>query len=73
MLHHPLPLPSPSLPAAGLTCLVLQGWQVKVWRDYDRFIEDLTALFPHERQGIRSLYDEFWKVGRRFPGRLPPC
>lgn len=40
----------------------LQGWQVKVWRDYERFISDLTALFPHERQGIRRLYDEFWKV-----------
>jgi hypothetical protein len=42
---------------------VLQGWQVKVWRDYERFIADLTALFPHEKQGIRKLYDEFWKVG----------
>lgn len=41
----------------------LQGWQVKVWRDYERFIEDLTALFPHEKEGIRALYDEFWKVG----------
>ena len=41
----------------------LQGWQVKVWRDYERFIADLTALFPHEKEGIRALYDEFWKVG----------
>lgn len=39
-----------------------QGWEVKVWRDYERFIADLTALFPHEREGIRRLYDEFWKV-----------
>ncbi|KAL4439820.1 hypothetical protein ABPG75_002821 [Micractinium tetrahymenae] len=39
-----------------------QGWQVKVWRDYERFIADLTALFPHEREGIRKLYDEFWKA-----------
>ena len=40
-----------------------QGWQVKVWRDYERFLADLTALFPHEAAGIRGLYDEFWKVG----------
>lgn len=41
-----------------------QGWEVKVWRDYERFIADLTALFPHEREGIRRLYDEFWKARR---------
>lgn len=50
-------LPPPPLPPRA------QGWQVKVWRDYERFIADLTALFPHERAGIRALYDEFWKVG----------
>lgn len=33
-----------------------------MWRDYERFIADLTALFPHEAAGIRGLYDEFWKV-----------
>jgi uncharacterized protein Usg len=52
-IHYHLP-PGPRHP---------QGWQVKVWRDYDRFVEDLTAKFPHEREGIRKLYDEFWKVG----------
>lgn len=51
-IHYHLP-PSAAHP---------QGWQVKVWRDYERFIADLTALFPHEREGIRRLYDEFWKV-----------
>ncbi len=52
-----------TLSACHVSYLFLQGWQVKVWRDYERFIADLTALFPHEKEGIRALYDEFWKVG----------
>ena len=51
----------PSLPAR--LPARLQGWQVKVWRDYEQFIAELTSKFPHEREGIRKLYDEFWKVG----------
>jgi len=29
--------------------------------DYEKFLQELTAYFPHERQGIR-FYDECWKV-----------
>jgi prolycopene isomerase len=35
---------------------------VKVHRDYEKFLQELTAYFPHERQGIRQFYDECWKV-----------
>jgi hypothetical protein len=40
-----------------------------VWREYEEFIAELTSKFPHEKEGIRKLYDEFWKV--RCVGR--PC
>ncbi|MFM7394819.1 MAG: carotenoid isomerase [Cyanobium sp.] len=37
---------------------------VAVDRDYGRFIEGLTALFPHEARGIRAFYDTCWQVFR---------
>ncbi|OLP18548.1 carotene isomerase [Leptolyngbya sp. 'hensonii'] len=38
------------------------GLDLKVHRDYEQFIQELTTLFPHERKGIRQFYDECWKV-----------
>ena len=38
------------------------GLDVKVTHDYENFLQQLTAHFPHERQGIRRFYDECWKV-----------
>ncbi|MDF5713737.1 MAG: carotene isomerase [Rhizonema sp. NSF051] len=35
---------------------------LKVDRDYEKFLQNLIAYFPHERQGIRRFYDECWKV-----------
>ena len=40
------------------------GLEVSVDRDYERFISDLTALFPHEAKGIRAFYDTCWQVFR---------
>ncbi|MGL6133251.1 MAG: carotenoid isomerase [Prochlorococcaceae cyanobacterium] len=40
------------------------GLSVAVDRDYERFIADLTALFPHEARGIRTFYDTCWQVFR---------
>ena len=40
------------------------GLSVAVDRDYARFLADLTALFPHEAQGIRAFYDTCWRVFR---------
>jgi len=37
---------------------------VAVDRDYERFIANLTARFPHEAKGIRSFYDTCWQVFR---------
>ena len=42
--------------------LMFQGLEVRVWRDYDKFIAELTKRFPHEAAGIRKFYDECWRV-----------
>ncbi|DBA72385.1 TPA: hypothetical protein ACH3X2_010424 [Trebouxia sp. C0005] len=39
-----------------------EGLDVKVWRDYEEFLQELGDRFPHERKGIRKFYDECWRV-----------
>ena len=39
-----------------------QGLDLKVHKDYENFLQELTAYFPHEKAGIRQFYDECWKV-----------
>lgn len=36
--------------------------ELKVYQEYEKFIEELTQIFPHERKGIRQFYDECWAV-----------
>jgi prolycopene isomerase len=36
--------------------------EVKVHRDYEQFIQELTQKFPQSATGIRQFYDECWKV-----------
>eukprot|EP00244_Chara_vulgaris_P010006 TRINITY_DN442_c0_g1_i3.p1 TRINITY_DN442_c0_g1~~TRINITY_DN442_c0_g1_i3.p1 ORF type:complete len:689 (+),score=113.73 TRINITY_DN442_c0_g1_i3:238-2304(+) len=38
------------------------GFSINVSTEYEQFISDLSALFPHEREGIRKFYGECWKV-----------
>ena len=40
------------------------GLNVSVDRDYEQFLADLSALFPHEAKGIRAFYDTCWQVFR---------
>ena len=40
----------------------MQGLDVKVWRKYDDFVEELSERFPHERKGIEKFYGECWAV-----------
>ncbi|MGJ3250078.1 MAG: carotenoid isomerase [Elainellaceae cyanobacterium] len=35
---------------------------LKVHRDYEKFLQELSQHFPHERRGIRQFYDECWTV-----------
>lgn len=36
--------------------------EVKVHREYDQFLQELTAKFPQEKVGIKKFYDECWRV-----------
>lgn len=38
------------------------NFDLKVHRDYDRFLEELYQRFPSEKQGIKAFYDECWQV-----------
>ncbi|MEB3160364.1 MAG: carotenoid isomerase [Synechocystis sp.] len=38
------------------------GLDLKVHRDYEQFLQELIAKFPHEAKGIRQFYDECWRV-----------
>ena len=40
----------------------MQGLDVKVWRGYNDFVEELSERFPHERKGIEKFYGECWAV-----------
>jgi prolycopene isomerase len=40
------------------------GLTVAVDCDYESFIAELTARFPHEAKGIRAFYDTCWQVFR---------
>jgi prolycopene isomerase len=35
---------------------------IKVDRDYQTFLTNITAYFPDEQEGIRRFYDECWRV-----------
>jgi prolycopene isomerase len=35
---------------------------LKVHRDYEKFLQELMAYFPDEADGIRRFYDECWQV-----------
>ncbi|MBF2009072.1 MAG: carotene isomerase [Chlorogloeopsis fritschii C42_A2020_084] len=38
------------------------GLNLKVERNYEKFLQNLIAYFPHEAKGIRRFYGECWKV-----------
>ena len=35
---------------------------LKVHRNYEMFLDELSVIFPNEKEGIRRFYDECWKV-----------
>jgi prolycopene isomerase len=38
------------------------GLELKVHKDYEKYLHELSDRFPHEEKGIRQFYDECWKV-----------
>ena len=39
-----------------------QNLEIKVHRDYEKFLQELITRFPQEKMGIRRFYDECWQV-----------
>ncbi|XP_065856381.1 prolycopene isomerase, chloroplastic isoform X4 [Euphorbia lathyris] len=35
---------------------------VRIYREYNDFISELTSKFPHEKEGILKFYGECWKI-----------
>lgn len=46
----------------SVTAFAKQGLNVQVWRQYEDFVRELSARFPHESSGIKKFYDECWRV-----------
>jgi prolycopene isomerase len=40
------------------------GEEIRVHRDYEKFLQELIDRFPHEQAGIRGFYDRCWRVFR---------
>ena len=40
----------------------LPDLELRVHRDYEAFLQELIALFPHEERGIRAFYGKCWEV-----------
>ena len=38
------------------------GLNLRVHRNYEKFLQELIEIFPQERHGIRQFYDECWEV-----------
>lgn len=38
------------------------GLELKVHRDYEKFLQELSERFPHQEEGMRKFYDECWAV-----------
>lgn len=39
-----------------------ENLEIKVHRDYEKYLQELIQRFPHEARGLRRFYDRFWQV-----------
>jgi prolycopene isomerase len=39
-----------------------EGLEIKVHRDYEKYLQELSHVFPETRQGLRHFYDAFWQI-----------
>jgi NADPH-dependent glutamate synthase beta subunit-like oxidoreductase len=42
--------------------MTIGGRHLTFWRDFERFFEELCAMFPQAREELRSLYDHLWDI-----------
>ena len=42
--------------------MTIGGRHLTFWRDFERFFEELVAMFPRARDELRALYDHLWDI-----------
>jgi len=47
---------------ATLARMTFEGHEIIFWPDIDRFLEELFQLFPEEKDGLRALYADLYKL-----------
>lgn len=47
---------------ATLARMTFEGHEIIFWPDIDRFIDELCALFPEEKQGLHAFYADLYKM-----------
>ena len=50
------------IPHECLYTMKIKDKDLTFWRDFERYFEELAAIFPHQRKELRDLYDYFYKL-----------
>jgi prolycopene isomerase len=45
-----------------LARMTFEGHEIVFWPDIDRFLEELYALFPQEKDGLKAFYNDLYKM-----------
>jgi len=45
-----------------LARMTFEGQKIIFWPDINRFLDELTALFPDEKEGLRAFYADLYKM-----------
>jgi prolycopene isomerase len=46
---------------ATLARMTFEGQEIIFWPDLERFLEELSAIYPDEREGLRAYFNELYK------------
>lgn len=61
-LLNELEEPIDILPHATLARMSFEGREIIFWPDLQQFIDELTELFPDEKEGLRAFYSDLYKM-----------
>ena len=54
-----------------LYCVNFKGRRIKFWEDIDRFIDELSDVFPGEKSNIKQFYHDMLKMYRHIMMEVP--
>jgi len=61
-LLNELEEPIDIIPHATLARMSFEGREIIFWPDLQRFIDELTEIFPDEKEGLRAFYADLYKM-----------